>query len=85
MQTGAARDGAYIYTTSYWKHEVTMKETPLLLTERQVCAMAGIGRTALYYLRRSGKFPKPVDALGTRATRWRRADVEAWVASLCEK
>lgn len=54
----------------------------LLLTDRQAAALAGVGRRTLWALVSKGEFPPPVRLPGARATRWRRADVVAWVDAL---
>jgi prophage regulatory protein len=48
-----------------------------LLKLRTVQALTGLGKTSLYARIKSGEF-KPVH-LGTRCTRFRAADVQAWL------
>ncbi|MFM2056085.1 MAG: hypothetical protein RLY71_470 [Pseudomonadota bacterium] len=49
-----------------------------LLKIEAVSAMTGLGRTTLFERTRAGTFSAPV-RLGTRCTRWRAADVQAWL------
>ena len=49
-----------------------------LLTAQQVADMLGINVRTLREWRHAGKFPKPT-TLG-RSPRWRRRDVDAWLA-----
>ena len=51
-----------------------------LMAIRQVCARTSLGRTLIYQLVKAGKFPAPIK-IG-RASRWRIADVEQWIAKL---
>lgn len=50
-----------------------------LLTTREVTALLKLDRSTLWDWTRKGRFPKPIK-LG-RATRYRRSDIEAWLAS----
>lgn len=50
------------------------------LRPMDVCALLGISRPTLWRLRRAGSFPHPT-ALSQRSIGWRRAEVEAWIAS----
>ncbi len=54
---------------------------PLLVSSNAAALMCGISRSAWYKLVSSGKAPRPVK-LG-RLARWRRDEVEAWVAAGC--
>ena len=40
--------------------------------------LVGLRKSAIYQLIRDGDFPRPVK-LGTRASRWRRSDILAWI------
>jgi len=51
----------------------------LILTESEVRKIVGMSRTTLWRMRLDGRFPKPLD-MGTRSVRYRRADIESWVA-----
>ena len=55
---------------------------PALLRIPEVCKLVSIGETMLRELMATGRFPAPVQIPGIRAVRWRRADVEAWIAAL---
>lgn len=59
-----------------------MSYTPpvLLLRLPDVLCIAGISKTTLYGLIKSGAFPAPVP-LGGRAVAWASTEVEAWVAN----
>ena len=45
-----------------------------------VLGSTGLSRTALFKLRREGRFPSPV-AIGGRAVAWSSAEVSAWIAA----
>ena len=49
-----------------------------LLKLRTVTAVTGLSRATIYRRMADGAFCKPVK-LGTRCTRWRAADVRAWL------
>lgn len=49
-----------------------------LINIKTVAAATGYGRSAIYERVREGTFPKPI-RLGQRCTRWRVADVQAWL------
>lgn len=49
-----------------------------LLDARAVQALVACGRTTLWRRVGSGDFPEPI-RMGTRCTRWRAADVRAWL------
>lgn len=50
------------------------------LTVQQVCAMFNISRATVWRWVSTGHLPAPVK-LGPNTTRWRAADVEAFLAS----
>jgi len=54
---------------------------PLLLTDVQAANLAGISRATWHRLRSAGKLPPSV-RLG-RSVRWRRAEIEEWIAAGC--
>ena len=56
-------------------------QPPLLITADEVAGMLDISTRTLWRLVSSKKVVPPVKLGGS--TRWRRADVEAWVASGC--
>lgn len=53
--------------------------TPLLLGKEAVAALLGVSPRHVQNLDRSGRLPAPV-RLG-RCCRWRREEIEAWVAA----
>ncbi len=59
---------------------VTEPAAALLLDAAGVAARLGCSKATVWRLRDSGKLPQPVK-VGS-LTRWRTADVEAWVAAL---
>jgi excisionase family DNA binding protein len=54
----------------------------LLLTIRDVSKLLGISQRAIWGWANDGKFPPPLE-LG-RLRRWRREDIEAWLARQAE-
>jgi len=58
-----------------------MTRTQELLTAKDVAELLDIGRSTLYRLKSSGKVPRPVKIGGN--VRWRRAEIEAWIADGC--
>jgi prophage regulatory protein len=52
-----------------------------ILRKPQVMELTGLGKTTLYLLVKSGKFPKPV-RIGKRAIGWKYTDVKAWLERL---
>lgn len=53
-----------------------------LLSHRQVAAMLGLKRDALYKLRHTDPtFPKPLDLPGLSHPKWTPVQIEAWVES----
>ena len=54
--------------------------TSALYTIDQVCERTTLGKSSIYELVKQGRFPKPV-RLMAHASRWVRADVDAWVQS----
>ena len=55
----------------------------MTMTAAQVCSELQIHRATLHRYRQSGNFPKPM-SIG-RAIRWRRVDIEAWLAAEAAK
>lgn len=53
----------------------------LLLDVRGVAVMVGCSSRSIYRLSDGGRMPRPVK-IG-RLIRWRRSDVEAWIAAGC--
>ena len=56
----------------------TTETLPLLLREKEVCALVGKRHTQLREDVNKGTFPAPV-SIGARAIAWKRADVLAWI------
>jgi len=56
-------------------------QPPLLISAASAAQIMGISKRMLHYLRKREDFPKPI-VLGPRAVRWRRQEIEAWVAGL---
>jgi len=54
---------------------------PLLLKDFQVAALLGLTRTSIHRLRNQARIPRPLKLGG--ATRWRRAEIEAWIEGGC--
>ena len=50
---------------------------PELLRRTEVEARLGVSRSWIYSEMRAGRFPEPV-RIGTRAVRWRVADLKEW-------
>ena len=46
----------------------------------QVVHVVGFGKTTLWELVKSGRFPAPIKIPGTNATAWRVDDVRQWIA-----
>ena len=53
----------------------------LLLRRREVEALIGFAKSQIYAMIAEGRFPSPV-RIGTKAVRWRAADVQGWIDSL---
>ena len=51
-----------------------------LLRQPTVTAVTGLSASTIYRKVAARKFPQPVK-LGIRCTRWRSADVQAWMAA----
>ena len=60
---------------------VPAPNVPLLLTAEQAAALAGVSRSHWWSLHSAALVPMPIK-LG-RATRWRRDELEQWVAAGC--
>ncbi len=54
---------------------------PLILDAIAAAALIGISERGFHYARRSQDFPKPISVLSPRRPRWRRTDLEEWVAT----
>ena len=51
-----------------------------LLTCKEVEQLLGLSRVSIYSLMRAHRFVLPI-RIGTRAIRWRRADIDQWLAT----
>jgi predicted DNA-binding transcriptional regulator AlpA len=54
---------------------------PLLPTAPAAAAIIGVSKHMFHLLRKREGFPNPI-VLDPRAVRWRRLEIEAWVAAL---
>lgn len=54
-----------------------------LVSPADVCRIAGIGRTTLFYLVREEKIPQPI-IRQHRCVRWRLGDVRDWLDAVAE-
>ena len=50
-----------------------------LMTRPDVEALLGLSRASIYRLMRGGHLPEPI-RIGLRAVRWRRSEIEAYLA-----
>lgn len=55
--------------------------TPELLKLDDLCVQLSLGRATVYRQMAAGRVPAPI-RVGT-SVRWRRAEIEAWVAAGC--
>ncbi|CUH76291.1 helix-turn-helix transcriptional regulator [Tropicibacter naphthalenivorans] len=55
------------------------REPSLLIDLKEVCALVAVSESTLRRMMDAGDFPKG-KALSRQVRRWRRADVEAWIA-----
>ena len=53
-------------------------ERKLLLSAAEVGALLGVNRSTVWCWDSSGRIPRPV-RIGSKCTRWRRAEIEAWI------
>ena len=58
------------------------KQRPLLNVQ-EVAELLNCSISFVWKMRRRGQFPQP-QRIGTKWTRWRRSDVEAWLAGKTE-
>jgi prophage regulatory protein len=59
--------------------ELSEKHPPTRILRLKDMATIGLGRAAIYQMKREGKFPMPVK-IGVRAVGWIAEDVLAWIA-----
>jgi predicted DNA-binding transcriptional regulator AlpA len=57
----------------------------LLLDLKAVAKMLSLSERKVRSLRSAGNLPAPVTTLGRRCPRWRRRDLETWVARGCPR
>ena len=50
-----------------------------LLRLAEVLTLTALARSSIYCKMREGSFPEPLK-VGVRAVRWRRSDIQAWLA-----
>ncbi|MBN9518319.1 hypothetical protein J0H58_07345 [bacterium] len=55
---------------------------PILLSQPEAWAFVGLSRSAWFTEKAAGNIPNPVCVRTSPRPRWRRADLEAWVATL---
>jgi predicted DNA-binding transcriptional regulator AlpA len=65
------------------KGNATFTELPLLLPIEDVALILAVSIRSVQRLNSAGDLPEPVLIRGS--VRWRRADIEAWVAAGCPK
>jgi predicted DNA-binding transcriptional regulator AlpA len=53
----------------------------LLISERVAAALSGVSRATCHRLRAGGKAPPAIQL--RRAVRWRREEIESWIAAGC--
>lgn len=53
----------------------------MLLHAAAVAEMVGMSEASIYRMLGAGEFPEPI-RFGKRLTRWKREEVERWVAAL---
>ena len=56
---------------------------PLLLDAAEAARLCGVCRTTWYAWHSAGKCPLPVRPGGQRVVRWRRFELDAWIAAGC--
>lgn len=54
----------------------------LLIDARELAAMLAISVPTIWRMRESGRLPEPL-RLTSQTLRWRRSDVESWLAAGC--
>ena len=53
---------------------------PRVLRLKEVMAVVGLKRSAVYAVIKEGRFPRPIKLGGTRASGWLSTEVHAWIA-----
>lgn len=79
MLSAESLKGVRNLRTVFFAGECAMQ---LLVDAAQAATLIGVSERTFHTFRRKPGFPAPVDGLGPRLIRWRRADLEAWVAGL---
>jgi excisionase family DNA binding protein len=77
-RSGASPDPAHVRSTE--PHFTTLPQ-PLLLSVGETSRLLGVSTRTIWTLISSGRIPQPV-RLG-RSVKFRRSDIEAWVAAGC--
>jgi prophage regulatory protein len=54
--------------------------TTVLLSEREVCSVLGLGRVTLWKMRTRGQFPQPVQ-LSPNRKGWLASTINEWIAA----
>jgi len=54
-----------------------------LLTDSEVAALVKVSRRQIWNLLAKGNLPEPVRLGQSRSVRWRRSDIERWIANGC--
>ena len=55
-----------------------------LLTDGEVAALVKISRRQVWNLLSRRQLPEPVRLSRSRSVRWRRSDIERWIANGCQ-
>lgn len=67
-------------TAGHLAHAATNAPTgDVLLRRPAVQAATGYGRSAIYSLMKSGRFPQAVKLAGGGAVAWRASEIRAWI------
>ncbi len=59
---------------------MSTENTGRLLRLSEVVVLTGLSRSSIYRKMRDGSFPEPLK-IGMRAVRWRKSEIEAWLAA----
>lgn len=77
QELSAARDPSPSGSTD---NKEGQRKVNRLLTRREVEFRVGLGRSTIYRLMQTGKFPRPL-RIGSRAVRWPANELDAWIAT----
>ncbi len=64
--------------------ESTEDSFSLLVDDHEVAMLLGISRRSVHRLRSANQLPPPLRIANTRIVRWRRRDIEQFVAAGCQ-